>query len=449
LTDRVVYTAAVGACLPAIDAATRWSQRTIDFATWLNAKQLNRRDWLVSPFAAWDAWRAKSIQRLHEKQTTCVLTADIAGFFENVSLPRLFSELTRVECPDDVVGLLSKCLNHWAQTEGRGLPQGVLASDVLAKLYLESFDRALKSEGYRHVRYTDDIRLFCRSQREAKRALVRITALLRDRGLTLQSAKTQIRDLDGLEDEFDGAYPVIRDLNRSYIQRARDAGIMAADPSLPISVIDDLIRRSPNSVSPTVIRQAFRKYVLGVDTPNRSVLHYVLRRMAKRGDETAVAYCVDLLIRRPEETNDVLRYFEGLGVNRKTEASAVRALVSPDLAMYDYQHYQILSWLWRNVDSVSARTLRVIRKIAFDGEAARYVRAMARALLGKFGDQADLERLLTAFNGASDPLERAQLLCSLTRLERGRRNALLGRVKSESEWVSRAVRVVRSARTQG
>jgi hypothetical protein len=54
LTDRVVYTAAIGACLREIDAATRWSQKTIDFSTWLNPRDLTKRDWLVSPFASWD-----------------------------------------------------------------------------------------------------------------------------------------------------------------------------------------------------------------------------------------------------------------------------------------------------------------------------------------------------------------------------------------------------------
>jgi hypothetical protein len=38
-------------------------------------------------------------------------------------------------------------------------------------------------------------------------------------------------------------------------------------------------------------------------------------------------------------------------------------------------------------------TLRVIRKIVRDRDSARYVRIVACALLGKFGDQADIERL--------------------------------------------------------
>jgi hypothetical protein len=373
-----------------------------------------------------------------------VLTADIAGYFENVSLQRLSSDLARIGCPEDVTKLLASCLNHLAQADGRGLPQGALASDVLAKLYLESFDSALKSEGYRHVRYTDDIRVFCRSHREARRALVFVTGLLRARGLTLQSAKTQIRAAERLEAEFDGAFPAIRDLNRSYIKKARAAGIMAADPSLPISVIDDLIRRSPNSIDPAVVRQAFRTLVRGVSKPNRSVLHYVLRRMGNNGDVSGVEYCAQLVFEQPEETGEVLRYFESLGASPKLEKHVTRALGSRDLAMYDYQRYLLLDWLWRNSPTVNAPTLKIIRKLAFAGDVAIYVRAVARALLGRFGNHADLERIRSLFSSTSDPLERAQLLCCLHRLEPGRRNTLLGRVKNERPWVGRAPTLVRS-----
>jgi hypothetical protein len=75
------------------------------------------------------------------------------------------------------------------------------------------------------------------------------------------------------------------------------------------------------------------------------------------------------------------------------------------------------------------------------------VRVAAQALLGRFGDQADIERLASAFSSATDPLERAQLLCCLGGLEKGRRSALLGRVRDEQPWVARAVKLLRAGST--
>jgi hypothetical protein len=132
LADRVVYTAAVGACLPAIDQETRWSQGACDFAPRLDPSALGKREWLRSPFLGWDEFRTRSLQRLDSPTFEFVLSADIAGYFENVSLSLLASDLRRIGCPDPAVRLVSQCLNAWALTPDRGLPQGVMASDILA-----------------------------------------------------------------------------------------------------------------------------------------------------------------------------------------------------------------------------------------------------------------------------------------------------------------------------
>lgn len=445
IEDRVVYTAAVGACLRKIYAATRWSQKKTDFAPRINPGALSKRHWLLAPFVAWDEWREESLRKLAMKRTRYVLTADIAGFFENVSIKMLGSDLARIGCDAEAISTMRMCLNQWALTDDRGLPQGVLASDVLAKFYLEPFDRHLKAEGFRHVRYADDIRVFCRSEREARCALVLITELLRTRGLTLQSAKTQIREAAGLEREFEGAVPAIKALNRDYIDEALAAGVMQTDPSVPVSVIDDLANAEPNSMDPKVIRRAFRKFVVKSSSPNQTMRRFVLRRLAALQDDTAVDYCSQLIIDHPESSTEVLRYFEDLGDARRFETAVVKVLRNTDLSMYPYQRYLVLEWLWRNSSRLRSQTVAVVRHLSFDGNSPQFVRAVALALLGKFGDHADLERLAGLFGKTSDPLERAQLLCSLPRLEKSRRNALLGRVKDEQPWVDRAVRFVRTS----
>jgi hypothetical protein len=198
LADRVVYTAAVGSCVKYIVRATRWSQRKIDFAPLFHATHPHQRQWLLKPFLGWDEWTGQSLHLFDLAKTQFVVTADIAGFFENISLKRLRYELLRIGSPEAVVDLLRDCLNKWALMDDRGLPQGVLASDILAKLYLESFDKRLRDDGHRHVRYADDIRVFCKSHTEARRALVLVTEMLRERGLTVQSATTRNRCLSRL-----------------------------------------------------------------------------------------------------------------------------------------------------------------------------------------------------------------------------------------------------------
>ena len=444
ITDRVVYTAGVGACLRDIHRETRWSQNKHDFAVGINPKGLATRHWLLSPFVGWDAWREESVRRLGLAKCRYVLTADIAGYFENISIGILREDLARIGCPLNAISIVTTCLNHWSLPGERGLPQGVLGSDILSKLYLETFDQSLKSAGFAHLRYSDDVRVFCSSEREARRALVVVTELLRKRGLTLQSAKTQIREAAGLEAEFEGAVPAIKALNKDYIDEAVAAGLLVGDPSIPVSVVDDLANAEPSKMSTAVMRMAFTKFVLEEDRPNKTMRNYLLRRLASRGDDMAVQYCSQLILNDPETTTVVLRYFQDLGDTRRFEKVIRKALTSKDLDMYPYQRYLLLDWLWRNCERLTSQTVKAIRAVAQDGNVSAFVQTYSRALLGRFGDYADLERIAGAYGTSSDPLERAQLLCCLARLERGKRNTLLGRARDQKPWLDRAVKLVRS-----
>lgn len=445
LADRVVYTAAVGGCVRHIIAATRWSQRRVDFMPLFHATKSHTRHWLLKPYVGWSGWTEESLAKLGRARTKYVVTADIAGYFENISISRLLSELARVGCPTDTVELIGRCLLRWTLVRDRGLPQGVLASDVLAKLYLESFDKRLKDDGYTHVRYADDIRVFCRSLPESRRALVLLTELLRERGLTVQSAKTRIRVAnDDLAREFEGAVPLIKALHRQYIDEALAAGVLTADEaSVPASVIDDLVNAEPDSMNPEVFHRAFERFVIERPAPNPTMFRYLLRRFAGSLDHYAVEYCSEHLSRRPEIAPEVLRYFEDLDAPGALEVPLRKALSHRELAMYPFSRFLILSWLHRHGSS-RARTLKAVRGQAFGFESPDYVRAAARRVLGRLGDDSDLDKMAVLLASSREPLERAQLLCCLYRLEKGRRNALAGRLRTERPWGARAAAYVKT-----
>lgn len=446
LADRVVYTAAVGGCARHIVAATKWSQRKIDFMPLFHATEWQKRHWLLRPYLGWSGWTDRTLAMLRRATTKFVVTADIAGYFENISISRLLSELARIGGPTDVAELIGRCLLRWAQARDRGLPQGVLASDILAKVYLESFDKRLRDDGYTHVRYADDVRVFCRSRLEAQRALVLIIDLLRERGLTVQSAKTKIRLADDdLAREFAGAVPVIRALHREYIDEAIAAGILTPDEaSVPASVIDDLIDAEPDAIDREVFYRAFERFVKQQSRPNPTMFRYLLRRFAGLGDHHAVDYCSEHLPVRPEIAPEVLRYFEDLDDARTLEVPLRKALSSRQLAIYPYTRFLILSWLTKH-GSGRAPTLGATRKQAFSPDSPDYVQAAARRVLGRVGDDSDLDKMAGLLSSSRDPLGRAQLLCCLRRLEKGRRNSLAGRLKTEVPWGARAATYVKSS----
>jgi hypothetical protein len=188
--DRLVYVACVGACFPAIHRALKWSQGVIDYSYQLAFDPANP-EWIRDRFLGWKNFDQKSIAKIEAGAAT-VVVADISAFYENVDIGLVISDVRATGAPGAAVDQLSVCLNKWAQVSGRGIPQGHTPSDILAKLYLNTVDHNLKNMGYQHLRYVDDIRVFCADEREAKQLLIDLSKLLRRRGLNLQSAKSEI-----------------------------------------------------------------------------------------------------------------------------------------------------------------------------------------------------------------------------------------------------------------
>jgi hypothetical protein len=141
-----------------------------------------------------------------------VVFTDISAFYENVEIGILVSDVNALGAPASATALLSVCLNRWAQVPSRGLPQGLEASDILAKVYLNPVDRALINRDILHVRYSDDIRIFSHTKVAAQEAMVFLGRLLRARGLNLQAAKSAIVRADTAKVRIDGVIPILQGL---------------------------------------------------------------------------------------------------------------------------------------------------------------------------------------------------------------------------------------------
>jgi hypothetical protein len=224
-------------------------------------------------------WREKSVKKL-TKDTRFVLFADISGFYENVDLPRLSSDLRAAGMDDEPLRVLTEILRRWSHPRDKGIPQGYSAPDILAKLYLNRVDRGLKTAGFKHLRYVDDIRIFCKTSLEAKRALLKLNQLLRNSGLNLQTAKTQILDAEQARHKIDGVTPTIDVIKEQLAEELRDIWSVA-DASGTLADIDSIV--SPDSDSPTleVLERAFHDYFSsGSDRPfDKTLFHYLLTRL--------------------------------------------------------------------------------------------------------------------------------------------------------------------------
>ncbi len=427
--DRLIYAACVGACLEAIHATVRWSQGVVDFAYQL-PRNVTDRKWLKSQFTGWQEFRQQSLNKVEEGYPYVVI-ADISSCYDNIDIATLISDLRQIDAPAAAVDQLRECLQRWALVHGRGIPQGQSASDILAKVYLNSIDHNLRAFGYEHYRYVDDFRIFCRDRVTAKKAIAELTRLLRQRGLTLQGTKSEMLRADEARERIEGVLPILNNVSRRFVRAVvRASGV--GDPYMSIPEAERILIQTPDDVPLDLIREAYQTYFIDSDDSkfNPTLFRFLLNRLAASGDAFAQVHVMPLLERHPEETKVILNYLGGVEALPAIEGELIRYLESPD-AIYPYQTYLVIEWLCEETENPSESLLALVRRLAFDGAQPGYLRASCRRFVGEFGSAADLERLEGAYRDAAGSLEQSEIICALSRMEKGRRNAFLARAERD------------------
>ncbi|NTU53042.1 MAG: CRISPR-associated endonuclease Cas1 [Chlorobiaceae bacterium] len=142
---------------------------------------------------------AQEIDRLHREGYQWVLDADIRNFFGSVRHDLLFQRLALLIDDRELLSILHRWLTVEivdGTTPRRrntiGLPQGCPISPALANLYLDRFDEALESEGFKLVRFADDFLVLCKTRPKAEAALKLSESVLAELKLELNSEKTSI-----------------------------------------------------------------------------------------------------------------------------------------------------------------------------------------------------------------------------------------------------------------
>ena len=336
-------------------------------------------------------------------------------------------------------------LNTWAQSPGLGVPQGLSASDILAKLYLDPLDRALKLNGISHVRWVDDLRIFCSNHSEAKRTLVQVIEYLRGLGLQVQSAKSYILDQSAALSEIQSVSPVIRRINKRYTEYVlKTAHVVGGDPYMPVFEVDEIVAASDDeSLTLDIVVEEIDLMIDGVGSDaNSTLLHYLYNRLGKASVTDRWEFLITLLGPRPEETRWILRHLSEVDVIGNAEAMLV-AFIASDNAVYDHQIFEIVEWLGEHLSTPDPATLVRARILSRDMSRPWYLTTAARRLLGIGGESADLDHFDRELVTGVDDRERFELAAALRRMERGRRDERLGRIARTDDMVARVQRWIK------
>ena len=440
LEDQVLYSALVQQLRAQIQPALQPAAGSPDYSYQLRSK-VEHLEWFEQFFPRWKAFDADSINHI-DAGATHVVVADIAGYYEQIDLYSLRSDLNGLGVDSKVLALLMTMLHRWTRIERRGLPQGYSPSDLLGKLYLNSVDLTLKNEGLQHIRWVDDFRIFCRSEAEARQALIVLIGSLGRRGLVVQSAKTRVLPASAAREKFDELASLLQPIQDKLKRQFLEAGVAGGAYFAPKELDAALAAMAATNGPISTVRDAYTQYFTDPAQPFRKTLfRYLVKRMGAARDGTHRDSILATLRDHPEEFDSIAGYATALKCESSLEERYL-AWRKAGLFPYEYLLYQVLRWRLRQ-DDITSDLLDLARQCAFRDVAARYVRAVARSAIGKWGNPADLEQLEHIYPATSSDLEKTEIICALSRMEIGRRNGFLGRAAGDGTLCSRAARLVR------
>jgi RNA-directed DNA polymerase len=128
-----------------------------------------------------------------------VVDMDLEKYFDTVCQSKLVEVLSRTIKDGRVISLIHKYLRagvvvkHKFEETEIGVPQGGPLSPLLSNIMLNELDQELEKRGHRFVRYADDLMIFCKSRKSAKRTLEKILPYIeRKLFLKVNQAKTVV-----------------------------------------------------------------------------------------------------------------------------------------------------------------------------------------------------------------------------------------------------------------
>jgi len=256
--------------------------------------------------------------------------------------------------------------------------------------------------------------------------------LLRSRGLTIQPSKTDIFRADEAIKEIDGIEPILQNVRSRFVEQIKVA--IGITSYMTFDEAERIYNETPDTFSSQVLSETYRLYF--IDSPDnkfdKTLFRFLLHRLGKKGDKSALESCFPFLEKHPEHTEDILKYLEVTSALGETQAR-LNSFICSESAVYPYQNYQIIEWLSHANFEPSEDIIRTIRRFCFDASQPGYLRVVCMKFLGKYGHDADLERLKNCYRSARGSLEQIEIMCSLWKMERVSRNTFLAETGRDGE----------------
>jgi predicted HD phosphohydrolase len=447
IEDAVVYSALMLMLYDDIRETISWSAGSRRFSHILYDDKAEYNRWQTFERDHWQDMEEEKIRLAQEYDY--VLETDVSGFYENIDIERAVSVIREMTGQTAVAMELWELLDTWAEPRKRGVPQGYGPSDIIAEAYLDSIDRRLENYDLDHLRFNDDFFVFCETRDEAIRAQNLLEKWFRAMGLNMKAGKTEIRDGDTAQADYEEPQSVFRELREQIEESGEDeqsAPPQAASPygagSTPPAAApyageegDDGGEGEPDLINEEALEQAYQEHIENVpfDDLPRHLFRYIINHLGNADNHIAVEYCREYIRQgRPDVRRIIYKYFDDLSEN-STIADELARDIADNRLRYAYHEFVLMRWFFER-DFDSPDICHAARK-TLDRDGLLEARDYAIAILGEFGDYSDWENIEMRYTQEIRPTSRAVMAYALRNFEPRHRDSFYSRI-DDSHYIT-------------
>lgn len=386
---------------------------------------------------ATDPWLKfdKKTRELYQNGYKHVVVTDITGYYENINLEelrsRLFDFINDDETNKKYIDALFNMLRKWSleRIDNYGLPQGPPASTFLGDFFLDHVDRKMENhDGY--FRYMDDIKIFCKTEIEAKIALKELTIALRDLKLNINAKKTDILHNESIEQLlFDPHHELMNFvdeiLNTSNYQLINSSVL----PSL-YKLFYNAFKEDPfeaRHLNFSLYRLGIL-YNSGIEFDHDKIIKIILSHIESKPHHTAI-FCDFLsnFSKSNQVWNELINFLDS------------------ENNIYDWQEMKILQCLLKFLVKPKSKEKNTLLRLCQDRNKHQLVNCFYLLICGKHGTNRERDLIKDMYKESDDNYKKMAIVMAIQQLGKPSRNDLYKRIKNtENEEIARFVEYIKS-----
>lgn len=208
LEDQIVYQAFANIIAEAISTdKVRKRYRKSVFGNLYTSKE---SEFFYQPWKESYKSYTKAIIRAYQNGDDYIASFDLTACYDSINHSLLKHILTNNQISENCVNEFIRLLGKWESTEeltlGTGIPQGPLASGIIAEAVLARYDeyaeQLQRKYKFRYYRYVDDIRILSDDEETVKWILFLLDKKSKELGLFPQASKITVHKISNIEDEI-------------------------------------------------------------------------------------------------------------------------------------------------------------------------------------------------------------------------------------------------------